>query len=229
MPPPQNLATHGTPASARFLTTLLACCWGLSSAYVLFHSLLVTHDARPCFAALVPLVIVWATLERKRWGRLALLGLSGTALGLFVAAIGYIAAVGSAELSTAERTLSNYVQIALRLYDNDPSTVLTILLLAATTGLWLRRPVVIAEFERGKRATLAAAQRAIAMLLVGSWGLTLIFTPLPTGGKNAAAKSADKHATSHSVSRSRRSSYRSNRTPRANKRASRSAASAIST
>lgn len=191
----QNLSVNGTPTSARLLTTLLASCWGLSSAYILFHALLVTHDPRPCFAALVPLVIVWATLERKRWGRLALLGLSATALGLFVAAVGFIAAVGDRWLHPAERNLANYAKIALNLYSADPMTALTVLVLAATTGLWLRRPIVIAEFERGKRATLAAAQRAIAMLLVSCWGMTVIFTPWTPTDKNRIALAGSKKAT----------------------------------
>jgi hypothetical protein len=155
----------------------------------------VTHDPRPCFAAIVPLVIVWATLERKRWGRLALLGLSATALGLFVAAIGFIAAVGDRWLHPAERNLANYAKIALHIYSADPTTAFTVLILAATTGLWLRRPVVIAEFERGKRATLAVAQRAIAMLLVSCWGMTVIFTPWTPSDRNRSAFSGTRKAT----------------------------------
>lgn len=213
--PQQN--PNGPSGGERLLTTLLASCWGLASAYILFRSLLVTHDARPCFTALVPLVVVWATLERKRWGRLALLGLSATALGLFIAYTGFIAAIG-ASWEPAQRTLMNYARIALRLYADDPSTALTILLLAATTGLWLRRPAVIAEFERGKRATLAAAQRAIAMALVSCWGIILVFPPLTPLNKNTQgtriARSASSAKEAHPRSKfpqSRKASKRANR------------------
>jgi hypothetical protein len=218
--PQQN--PNGPSGGERLLTTLLACCWGFSSAYILFHSLLVTHDARPCFAALVPLVVVWATLERKRWGRLALLGLSAVALGLFIASIGFIAAIGTSWEPT-QRTLMNYARIALRLYADDPSTALTMLLLAATTGLWLRRPVIIAEFERGKRATLAAAQRAIAMALVSCWGIILVFPPLTPLNRNTQGTRIAHSSGSAKASHDRSKSAQSRK---ASKRANRSAAPA---
>ena len=47
------------------------------------------------------------------------------------------------------------------------------------TGFYLRRPDVAAEFERGKKQTMALAQKGIAAVLVGSWGLTFLGTPLP--------------------------------------------------
>ena len=70
----ENQLSHGSTQTPRLSTTLLALAWGITSAYILFYSLLISHNIRPCLAALVPLVITWATLERKRWGRLALLG-----------------------------------------------------------------------------------------------------------------------------------------------------------
>src|SRR5579883_1668485 len=135
----ENLPRSGeTPPSARLLTTFLACGWGLASAYLLFHALLVTHDAGPCFAALVPLIIVWATLERKRWGRLALLGLSATALGIFVGAVGWIASIGKNMYNYYPplRHLADYARIALNVYSENPNTAKIVLFLAALTGLW---------------------------------------------------------------------------------------------
>jgi hypothetical protein len=188
------------------LTTLLACGWGLASAYTLLHSLLITHNAQPCLAALVPLVAVWATLERKRWGRLALLGLSATALGLFVTLTGLVAASAS-KLPEAEHNFARYTEIALGYFNHRPEIALTVLGLALTTGFWMRRPVVVAEFERGKRATLAVAQKAIAMSLVGFWGVTVLLAPLP-GQKDNAQKEKkpeitkpDKPAPPHSGKR----------------------------
>jgi hypothetical protein len=212
-----STSSGGTPASARLLTTVIAGCWGLSSAYLLFNSLLVTHDTRPCLAALVPLIVVWATLERKRWGRLALLGLSATALGLFAAGLGYVASLGDHWLRPTDRNLAGYVRMALPLFADNPTAAYATLILAVTTGLWLRRPVVIAEFERGKRATLALAQRGIALSLVGCWALALIFTPFAPAVKASSAASASAghssrpHAVRLHAAHSRRVSRRNSR------------------
>jgi hypothetical protein len=182
-----NSGSSSTPASTRLLTTLLASGWGLASAYTLFHSLIVRPDARLCFAALVPLVIVWATLERKRWGRLALLGLSATALGMFVSLLGTVAATAN---DVPNPSLSTYAQIALGHFGNKPEIALCVLGLAMMTGVWLRRPLVVAEFERGKRATLAVAQKAIAMSLVVFWGVTVLLSPQPAEKQDAKKASA---------------------------------------
>jgi hypothetical protein len=177
IPMPQRYATwYGTPASSRTLTTLLAGGWGLSSAYIMFHSLLVTHDARLCIVWFVPMVIVWATLERKRWGRLALLGLSSTSLGLFVAGLGYVAAFGDSTFTPAQRDISHYSSLVIQMYSGAPTATYVTLFLAATTGFWMRLPAVVAEFERGKRVALAKAQQAIAFSLVACWAVTILFS-----------------------------------------------------
>jgi hypothetical protein len=172
-----HVSSNGTWISARLTTTLLASGWGLVSAYILFSSLLVNHNARYCYAALAPLIAVWATLERKRWGRLALLGLSATALGLSIAGIGRAFALANA--FQGERSLLDYLGAATQRFSLNPSANLVLLLLAAMTGFWMCRPDVVAEFERGKKATLAVAQRMIALSLVGCWGLFILFAPMP--------------------------------------------------
>ena len=178
-----NHSSYRATESPRFSTTMLALAWGVTSAYILFHSLLVSHDTRPCLAALAPLVITWATLERKRWGRLALLGLSAVALGLFVGSLGIAASVMRMTLPAAHQTPLRCVEMALGFFgEKNPFAGAIIIALAAMTGLYLRRPTVVAEFERGKQQTLALAQRGIAAILVGSWGLTFLGTPLPTVG-----------------------------------------------
>jgi hypothetical protein len=171
-----HVSSNGTGIPARLTTTLLASGWGLVSAYILFSSLLINHSARSCYAALAPLIAVWATLERKRWGRLALLGLSATALGLSIAGIGRAFALASAQ---GERSLFYYLGTATQWFSLNPAANLALLLLAAMTGFWMCRPDVVAEFERGKKATLAVAQRMIALSLVGGWGLFVLFAPIP--------------------------------------------------
>lgn len=173
-----NSSLLRTPPHTHRFTTLLASGWGLFSAYLFFNSLLITHDVRLCCVGLVPLVIVWATLERKRWGRIALLGLSATALGMFVLAVAYLASFGIHLTQEQPSSLAQDMQIALRLFSNNPNTALMVLALAMMTGLWLCRREVVAEFERGKRESLAVAQHLIALCLVGCWGLTVAFSPL---------------------------------------------------
>jgi hypothetical protein len=168
------------------LTTVIACGWGLASAFTLFHALIIKPEARLFMAALVPLVAVWATLERKRWGRLALLGLSATALGLFAALFGRVASTLSA-MPPSQQTAEQFMNMVFGHFDDRPEIALSLFALALTTGIWMRRPVVIAEFERGKKATLMVAQRAIALSLVGFWGVTVLLGS-PTETKKTTSK-----------------------------------------
>jgi hypothetical protein len=200
--PQKNSSWYGTSGNSRSLTTLLAGGWGLSSAYILFHSILISHDSRPAIVSFIPLVIVWATLERKRWGRLALVGLSATSLGLFVSGVGYLVAFGNYNFTPSEKDLAHYSQLILRMYSGAPTVTYLTLVLALTTNLWMRLPSVVAEFERGKRATLAKAQHAIAFSLVSSWAaLVLIMTPslkamrapLPLAGRGHEMRLSPKH------------------------------------
>lgn len=129
-------------------------------------------------AALVALIVVWATLERKRWGRLALQGLSATTLGMFIAALGYVARISGPWTGQVVSDLASYVQGALGIYSSDTAMGYTIVVLACISSLWLSRPAIIAEFERGKKRDLAAAQGLIAIALVGCWGAIVISNPV---------------------------------------------------
>lgn len=171
-----------TSPNTRRLTNLLASGWGLFSAYVFFQSLLVTHDTRLCCVGLVPLVVVWATLERKRWGRLALLGLSATTLGIFSVVVAYLASFG-VRIHPSPSSIASDVRLALHIFTNNPNLALIVLALSMTTGMWLCRREVIAEFDHGKRKSLAIAQHAIAFCLVGCWGITVVLSPLALAAK----------------------------------------------
>ena len=208
----ENQLSQGSTPAPRLSTTLLALSWGITSAYILFYSLLVSHNIRPCLAALVPLVITWATLERKRWGRLALLGLSGVALGLFVGTLGLSASLVHATLPAAQQTPMRCLDMALGFFGEKSSLAGGVIIaLAAMTGFYLRRPDVAAEFERGKKQTMAMAQKGIAAVLVGSWGLTFLGTPLPEM-KAKPGVSASNHSTQpHTGAASHASSKRSAR------------------
>jgi len=157
------------------MTTLLASGWGLLSAQLLFTTHLSPLGFNTkflfSFAALLPLIAVWATIERKRWGRLALVGLSTTAIVLFVVAIAVYAGSHSQDPSLPG-WLPREVQ-KLPFFDS-PFATGALMLLAAANSYWLRRPHVVAEFEQNKRPALAFAQRLIAASLVVCWCLTMI-------------------------------------------------------
>jgi hypothetical protein len=144
-------------------TTLFAVGWGLLASYQLLHGLFVTHSVRFMVVGPMALLMVWATLERKRWGRLALLGMSLTVL--FVCLVG-------AQL--ADATGAAGLHATLDFFASSPGGLGAMLLLSVWTVFWMRRSVIVAEFEHGKHTGLVMGQRAIALTLVGLWGLMLI-------------------------------------------------------
>ena len=158
-----------TPSSLN-MTTLLTCGWGLAAFYILFDGLLVRHSPLIALPSLLPLIAVWATLERKRWGRLTLLGMCGTAPGVFVALLAL--APLRAHAYTAIAALRLGLKLDAQSYGSPTATAL-ILLVSIVTGLWLCQPKVAAEFNQGKSANLAQAQRHIAIVLVIIWGVLI--------------------------------------------------------
>lgn len=144
-------------------TTFFAVGWGLLAAYQLLAGMLVTHSVRFMVDGPVALLMVWAALERKRWGRLALLGMSLTVM--LVCLIG----MRLPDVNSAEG-----VHATLAFFATSPGGLGALLLLAGWTAFWLVRRQIIAEFEQGKRSTLRMGQRVIALTLVGLWALMLI-------------------------------------------------------
>ena len=165
-------------AHATFCTTLLACLWGAEAAYILSYSLFITHNMHLGLTALVPLVAVWATLERKRWGRLALMGLSLTTIGFFLVAVTVLIFLPNPTQTVEMQSLTHLLYSLEATYNIGMPVVLGILLLAAFTGPWLCHPLVVAEFDQRKQRSMANAQRAIATVLVGCWGAAIALHPL---------------------------------------------------
>ena len=163
----------GTQPPPGKVTNLLAGCWAVLAFYLMARSLLITREWVACIVAPIPLLAVWATMERKRWGRLTLLGISLTALGLTMTALGLAAC-----LDGEGHTPAYYALQALNLYTHSPGISLTVVVLALVTGLWLRRESVVAEFEQNKRPVLKLGQQAIAGMLVVCWTLLVMFAPL---------------------------------------------------
>ncbi len=154
-PPPPN--TGGV--------TLLAGCWVFTGACGLFQSLLVTHEIIPCLASFAPLLGGWAALERKRWGRLALLGMSWTILGAGILGFSLLIMVENHYGQHMPRKYAALAAVLLRFYAGNRPDVIR-LPLAAVSGVWLRRARVIAEFDYSKRRRLTVMQHCIAMALV---------------------------------------------------------------
>ena len=169
------------------LINALACLWGAAAAYILCCSLLVTHKAVFALAALVPLVAAWATLERKRWGRMALMGLSLTTVGVFAFGLGVFMA-SLDHVQPQVRSVGNSLRHLAALYDISAPAAFSLVVLASLTGLWMLRGEVIAEFNQNKKSALAGAQRLIAGVLVCCWGGAIALTPLTMTGATAPGK-----------------------------------------
>ena len=162
LPVQRDPATAANPG-----TTLFAAGWGLLASYQLLNGLLVTHSLRFMVVGPMALLMVWATLERKRWGRLALLGMSLTVLVVCLAGARLADVIGAVGLHTT-----------LAFFAASPGGLGAMLMLAAWTVFWMGRSAIVAEFEQGKRSGLRTGQRAIAATLVGLWALMLIVPSL---------------------------------------------------
>lgn len=166
-------------ALAAPLTNALACLWGAVAAYILCYSSLITHNLWFAIAALSAIIAVWATLERKRWGRMALLGLSLTTVGVFVFLVSAFAAFPD-HVEPEVQSLDNYLRSLASLYDIKTPAAIGLVVLAAVTGPWMLHSHVITEFNRNKKPGLAAGQRVIAIALVCCWAAAIVRMPLLT-------------------------------------------------
>ena len=182
---------RGTSIASNPGTTLFAIGWGLLAAYQLLHGVFVAHSVRFMVVGPIALLTVWATLERKRWGRLALLGMSLTVL--------IVCLVGA---RLADVTGADGLHATLNFFAASPGGLGAMLLMAVWTLLWMRRSAIVAEFEQGKRTGLRAGQCAIALALVGVWALMLVVPSRASahkghvGGRNTAPASPPFRVTS---------------------------------
>ena len=173
----------GSPTSLPFssisrgVTTLLCCGWGYSFAYSFFQCIVENSKPLVLLASALPLVAVWAALERKRWGRLALIGLSLLAHGLFALMLIVLAYSNEHWIPPSDQHLVGYFGTALRLFSDSPSTTIGILFLSAITATWLCIPTVRDEYIKKKKPFLTPAQRVIAATVISVWGITMIATP----------------------------------------------------
>jgi len=166
----------------RVITTLLCCCWGYSFAYAFFRCVLDGSPLIVCFAAALPLLAVWASLERKRWGRLVVIGLSLIALLMFGCILS-ILAFSHVVLEFATGSLLDCLRFGLIEFGESPDTALAVLLISLISTVWLYTPWVRAEYETRKQSYLTPGQRAIAFTVVSLWTVTMLNSPtLPERG-----------------------------------------------
>ena len=170
-----NMLAH-QPVRHSTLTNAIALAWGVSFTYVLVSALFISHEFSSALASTIPLIVVWATFERKRWGRFALLGLSVTMLGLFLE--GHLYYAFHTVNSLPESLTSTCARLALGLYADNAILALLVISLALFSIVWLYLPTTIQEFEKSKLSAMSVAQRAIALFLVCLWGLQLVCSPL---------------------------------------------------
>ena len=177
----QHKTGQSAPPFAALCTNILAVLWSIVAAYVLFDSLLITHKHRYAVAAIFPLISAWATLERKRWGRLALMGLSVATVVVFALLSGVFARFYHPWQEEAQ-TLGSGATSLILAYGIGTAAAVGLLTLAAVTGCWLCLPHVAAVFNQNKRATLVKAQRGIAIVLAGCWAAAIALAPLMNEG-----------------------------------------------
>ena len=201
----ESLVSSAINPRANSVTTLFASGWGVIAAYILFSALdahIKPDDKFLAFLiALFPTIAVWATVERKRWGRLALLGLSAAVVG--ISSLAACAFFAFKSIGNPQNTINISTPSFL-----GTSVLTAVILIGTINALWLRRPSVVAEFEQNKRSKLAFTQRIIAAVLVGCWlsivligpavCITLRFEKIGHGharrapSANAAPKSSDR-------------------------------------
>jgi hypothetical protein len=162
---------------ARSFTTALCCAWGYSFAYSFFRCIQDRSGLLVCMAAVLPLAAVWAALERKRWGRLVLIGQSLLAQALFAIMLSTLACSHPAWIDPTERHFLGYVRHTLHLFGETRATTMGILLLSAASSVWFCMPWVRREFESRKKPFLTPGQRLIAVTVVSVWCVTMVASP----------------------------------------------------
>ena len=158
--------------AARYLpdpTTTLAMGWiGLTVYERLWATTLRIHsDWWPWTSAVLILTVAWSVLSRKRWGRLALLGIAiATGCGGAAHLVGDHLHWPPAALERVSGVLLAPIPGAADHYDALSALFFTI---AVGTIVWFLQPAVRTEFEARKAPSTSGFQRGIATFLVGCW------------------------------------------------------------
>lgn len=152
-------------------TTGIAMSWVLLAVYgFLCFAAASPSRLEVWITALTILVVAWSVMERKRWGRFALLGIA--ACRIVDAAYALYRLYGAAHGSAFA---TPYVLRAIeQTYFGSLAYGLLLLLLCAVTLAWLLRQSVRVEFDVGKRMATRRWQITLAVLLTGICGLNTV-------------------------------------------------------
>lgn len=157
-------------------TDLLAGIWVLLNIYGVLCDL--ATPPAPTYAGIMALltllVIAWSALERKRWGRLALLGIAGIKFIDILMALVCLLAFGHLGLDVHMHGVwcpllvhsSHYGEMSVAIVIR---TLLGCGTLTIITLLWLLHPDVRMEFDSGKQFRTRRTQFVIALFLVMVW------------------------------------------------------------
>lgn len=159
------------------ITTALCLVWGFFFSLGFFETLFQKAGVLASVVSALPIITVWGALQRKRWGRLALMSLCMIIIMLFIVVLTAISSTHQFYVLPEERTLYGYLHYALHFFSHRSVTSVLLLTLSGLTCLWFWLPPVRKEYEKGKRATLALGQKVIALSLVFTWALTMLYTP----------------------------------------------------
>ncbi len=177
--------TNAAPA----VTTFVTIGWGIVSAFTMFRALFFEHSIALALAYIIVLLVVWAALGRKRWGRLALLGMSVAVPLTFAVCLAYFAYILGHGVDPFISTSSSARWITS--FCCGPTPAVGLIVVSLLAGLWLQHPAAAAEYNQGKHRNLASSQRGIAAFFVGLW-LILVYSgslgakPLPQPRRLAA-------------------------------------------
>ncbi len=167
-------------------TTLLASCWGVLAVYALIHALLIQHSLILAFAYFFPLLAVWAALERKRWGRLSLLGMCLLMPVILLVVLLYL------DNAHLRLNLDALIHFGMLQSCGGMLPGISLIMLSMAGTYWFSHPQAVAEFERNKRPALARAQHSIALTLASIWALMVLGCAVAAG--QHAARRSDEYS-----------------------------------
>jgi hypothetical protein len=158
------------------ITDSLAGIWVILNIYGILCDL--TTPPAPTFAGIIALltllVVAWSALERKRWGRLALLGIAAIKCIDIATALICLLALGHLGLDVHMHGVWCPLLVHSSHYGDmsEAVAIRTLLgcgMLTVVTLLWLLHPDVKSEFNSRKQFRTSRTQLAIAIFLVMVW------------------------------------------------------------
>lgn len=162
---------------SRNVTTVLTAGWGYYFISAFFRDITGHTNLFVCITALFPICAVWASLGRKRWGRMTLIVASALALTLFALMIvqNRLPTIGD-RYSVGPASYDCLVYV-VQIFGETPIDIAGGLVLALCTVAWFSTPLVRQEYEKTKKTELEVGQQIISGFIVLSWMTAAIVSP----------------------------------------------------